>query len=1259
MCGHGPAGYRKRCGGSIGRLAGALLCGISFLAVAAHAQDATWLMAPATSDWNTAANWTPASVPTNTAIFGASNTTSLTFSAVTTSINTLQLNAGAPAYTFTVPSNSDLSINGTGIVVSGGSVAITSKMTTIVDFNNSSTAGSATINNGTLLNFNNNSTAGNAVINNKSGGAVAFNNNSTAGSATIINDASELQFNDNSTAGNATITNSQFFVFFGGHSTAGNATINNSFAVQFNDNSTAGNATINNSGAVSFFTNGPTGNNQVSVGSIAGAGTYYLGSDTLTVGSNNLNTTVSGAISDCNVPGSPCAGGALVKVGSGTLTLSGSNTYVGGTTLASGTLTLGNNDALGFGTLAMATGTTLSFLNTANFTIANPITISGDPTFTPPSGTTQTLSGVISDGISAGTPNMNGPGTLILTNTNTYTGATTISSGILALSGFGSIAQSSQVALATAATFDISQTTAGASIKTLADTALGRNGTVSLGGQTLTITNGSTTFSGVIKDGGIAGGAGGSLNILRGTQTFAGIDTYTGTTTINGGALALSGIGSIASSSGVSVNSTGTVDISQTTAGASITSLSGNGAVALGNQTLTVNVPGMTMFGGVIADGGIGGGAGGSLVKVGIGMLALTGDNTYTGTTTISAGTLLLGDGGTTGSIFGNVIDNATLAFNRSDTVTFGNLISGSGGLTQWGPGTLILSNADTYTGATNVNGGTLEVDGSIANTSSVTVNAGATLSGIGIVDPATTTIMNGGALAPGNAANPTGTLTLTGNLAFQSAALYLVQVTPATASKTNVSGTATLAGTVFAVFAPGAYAGKQYDILHSAGLGGTTFAGLSDNIPAGLTTTLSYSATDVFLNLTAQLGNQSALNQNQQNVANAINGFFNNGGALPPGFVNLFGLTGPGLPTALAQLSGEDATDAERSAFDLMNEFLGLMLDPFVAGRNSGPAGGALGFAPDQAPSFPPDVALAYASLLKAPPQPQTFDRGWTAGWTAWGAGFGGSNHANGDLVVGSSNVTTSTHGYAGGMDYHLSPDTVVGFALSGGGVGWDLAQGLGTGRSDAFQSGVYGVTHAGPAYLAAGLAFANNWFTTNRTALGDQLTARFQGQSYGARLEGGYRFAAPVGHERVGVTPYAAVQAQDFHTPTYSETDLTGGGFGLSHAAMNGTDTRSELGGRFDDLTALGTMPLVLRAKLAWAHDWVSNPGLNASFESLPGTGFTVNGAPIPKNAALTTAGAQLWLTTNWSLLAKFDGEFAKGSQTYAGTGTVRYSW
>ena len=84
-----------------------------------------------------------------------------------------------------------------------------------------------------------------------------------------------------------------------------------------------------------------------------------------------------------------------------------------------------------------------------------------------------------------------------------------------------------------------------------------------------------------------------------------------------------------------------------------------------------------------------------------------------------------------------------------------------------------------------------------------------------------------------------------------------------------------------------------------------------------------------------------------------------------------------------------------------------------------------------------------------------------------------------------------------------------------------------------------------------------------------------------------------------------------------------------------------------------------LVLRGRLAWAHDWISSSSLGAVFQALPGSNFTVNGAAPPTNSALTSASAELHLTTNWTAIAKFDGEFAPTAQTYAGTGTLKYSW
>jgi outer membrane autotransporter protein len=495
--------------------------------------------------------------------------------------------------------------------------------------------------------------------------------------------------------------------------------------------------------------------------------------------------------------------------------------------------------------------------------------------------------------------------------------------------------------------------------------------------------------------------------------------------------------------------------------------------------------------------------------------------------------------------------------------------------------------------------------------------------------------------------------MTLNGSLAFQSGAIYLVQLNPSATTFVNVNGPVTLAGTVEAVFAPGSYVvPKTYEILQSLDRTGTFSSVVT--APPNFQANLSYDPRNVYLNLTAILGLGGNLTVNQNNVATALNNFFNNGGTLPPNFSTVFGLTGPALGTALNQIDGEASVDAEATAFKSMNAFLSLMLDPFVDGRTGSPSGGTLGFAPNQPQSFPPDIALAYDSVLKAPPKPSPFD----GRWTAWGAAYGGTSNVSGDPVIGSTNFSAQTYGFAAGMDRHVSPDLILGFALADGGTHWDLAQAMGGGRSDTFQAGLYATKYFGPAYVAADLAFANNWFTTNRTAFaGDQLTASFNGQSYGGRVETGYRYALPANWN---VTPYGALQVQNFHTPTYSETDLTGGGFGLTYNAMSAYDTRSEVGARFDEPTSLNGMPLTLRARLAWAHDWVNGgPALSAVFETLPGANFVVNGAAVPKNSALTTAGAELHITQAWSFLTKFDGEFAKGSQTYTGTGTLRYAW
>jgi uncharacterized protein with beta-barrel porin domain len=633
----------------------------------------------------------------------------------------------------------------------------------------------------------------------------------------------------------------------------------------------------------------------------------------------------------------------------------------------------------------------------------------------------------------------------------------------------------------------------------------------------------------------------------------------------------------------------------------------------------------------------------------------------WNGNVLANNGTIVNQSGSTwTGSVLGNarvIINNGTWSGNvASNAGTLTNNLTWIGTVTNAGRfnnnagATLsgLLTNSGTVNNAGTLSGGLTNTAGTTNNTGSiggVTTVSGGTLTGNGTT--ADLAVAGGGTFAPG-AAGTAGTATVSGNLAFQSGAFYAVQVNATTASLALISGAAALAGTVQANFALGSYVQKRYTILTATGgLGGTTFAGLANTgLPWGGTDSLSYDANDVYLNLKLGFPQFAALNGNQQAVATALTNYFNSTGGIPLGFFTV-------SPGGLTQLDGEAATGAENAAFQLTTQFLNLMLDPFVDGRSGtgGSGGQGLGFAPDAQAALPPDVALAYAGVLKAPPPAPLAPR-----WTAWGAAFGGGSSISADLAAGSSSVTAHTSGIAAGMDYHVSPNTVLGFALAGGGTNWGLSGGLGGGRSDAFQAGGYGITHAGPAYLAGAVAFANHWFSTSRTALGDQLTGRFQGESYGARLEAGYRFAVL---PRLGVTPYAAVQAQQFSTAGFGETDVTGGGFGLSYASMRTSDVRSELGVRLDDPTMLAGKPLILRGRVAYAHDTVANPALGAAFQALPGVSFIVNGAPIPRDSALTSVGAELFITSKWSLLAKFDGEFAQGAQSYAGSGTLRYLW
>jgi outer membrane autotransporter protein len=562
--GSSPASLRARALPRAALLAGVSLAALATLIPnAAHAIDGTWSGPGA--EWTDGTNWssTP-EVPDDTATFtnnGAPTSVTISNDAL---INTIQFTDGAPAFDFTTSGTGiTFNINGSGIV-NNSAFAPSFTNNDNLNFNGISSAGNAVIINNSVVSFNNNSTAGNATITTSNGALTQFNDNSTAGSAAIINtDGGTVSFNNNSTAAYATITTS------------------NGALTQFNDNSTGGNAQFitNAGGTVDFSsTSGPAGDGNISAGSIAGAGNYYLGSNQLTVGSNNLNTTVSGVISDCGDSGLDCSnagatGGGLIKVGTGTLTLSGANTYSGPTSVNAGTLQAGAVNAFSpasaFTVLSGASLDLAGFNQTIGSLAGAGIVTLGSATLTTNGdGSDTTFSGTISG---SGRLVKVGAGTLTLSGNNSYQGGTFLNEGTLAVGssralGTGALTLADGTTLQAAATGLV-----------LANT-MRLNGDVTLDTQSNLI-----TLSGPIS------GTGGLDKIGSGTLRLTGASTYTGTTNVSEGVLNVNGslVSTVCVCSGGMLTGTGTIG------GLSV---GGGGTVAPGNSIGTLSVRGNVNF---------------------------------------------------------------------------------------------------------------------------------------------------------------------------------------------------------------------------------------------------------------------------------------------------------------------------------------------------------------------------------------------------------------------------------------------------------------------------------------------------------------------------------------------------------------------------------------------------------------------------------------------------------------------------------------
>ena len=498
----------------------------------------------------------------------------------------------------------------------------------------------------------------------------------------------------------------------------------------------------------------------------------------ITLGAGNGGINVMGAATDLGVTSAISGSGALTKLGDGSLTLQADNSYTGGTTISGGILHLG---AGGGGS---ATGG-----------ILGNVTNNGELVFN--RNNTYTFAGVISG---TGSIRQLGSGTTVLTADNSYTGGTTITLGTLQLGegAGGSTAGSivGDVINRNALVFNRSNTHTYAGVISGGGSVTQRgNGTTVLSGDN-TYTGGTTIAAGALQlgaggstggivgnvansgslifnrgntytHGGIISGTGNVVQWGAGTTVLGGVNTYSGGTTVNSGTLQISQDANLGAASGALSLDGGTL--------ATTASFNTARATTLGASGGGINVAASTSFGVTSAIGGSG-----ALSKGGAGTLALHADNVYAGGTTITAGTLQLGagaGGSATGSISGNVANNGTLAFNRSNTYTFGGLISGSGGVTQLGNGATILTANNTYTGGTTITGGVLQLG----------AGAGGSTAG-GIVGDVT----NNGSLVfnRGNTYTLGGTISGTGSVTQQGNGTTVL-----TAANTYTGGTTITAG--------------------------------------------------------------------------------------------------------------------------------------------------------------------------------------------------------------------------------------------------------------------------------------------------------------------------------------------------------------------------------------------------------------------------------------------------------------------------------
>ncbi len=485
---------------------------------------------------------------------------------------------------------------------------------------------------------------------------------------------------------------------------------------------------------------------------------------------------------------------------------------------------------------------------------------------------------------------------------------------------------------------------------------------------------------------------------------------------------------------------------------------------------------------------------------------------------------------------------------------------------------------------------------------------------------------------------------TISGTFAQTATGILSLRVSPTTSDSLLVDGVARLGGTVQAVFQSGTSFAKSYTILTATGGLTGTFSALSTlNLPAFFAGNLTYTGTDVSLNVRAASGSLPGLGSNQQAVGRVLDNAFNNGPGLDQ-MSALFSVSAAQLPGVLTTLSGSSASVGQSAMLSAGSQFTS-----FLTSRADTRAG-------QQA-----DAGRADTEVAEACDAPVACDMEHR--WSAWASGFGGAQWINADSKTGASGAQQTIAGGAFGSDYRAGTQTYIGFAGGVSSLNYSVPNNGATGQATGAHFGIYGLQGWDTIYVSGSLTYSRFDSTATRSIVGIGPSETERSSSTSNQLASHLEIGRSFDTGGAKVTPFFAIEPAQLWQPGYTETSVTASGapgvFGLTYQPQSTTSLPTVLGAQVDGETVLDARALKGWVRVAWVHELLANRSVTAGFNTLPGNNFTVDGATAASDALRFNFGGSYAVAAQTSLFANGTAELSDRGQSIGGTAGIRLTW